>query len=159
MLARAAVVVGFALAAACDDVAGSGNEPSDAAGAGAAGARPADASAAGAPLCDARTEVFPVLCATAICHEGTLNGLDLLAPGVDERVLDVPARGNHCASSGLRIVDSQQPARSLLLLKLSEQPPCGSPMPLGSGPAGLTARQRACLDDYVAALAGTRPGR
>jgi hypothetical protein len=100
-----------------------------------------------------------VLCATSICHDGAVNGLDLIAPGVDERVLDVPARGVDCSSSGLRIVDSRQPARSLLRLKLSETPPCGSPMPLGSGPSGLTPQQLGCLDAYVDTLAGTAPGR
>ncbi len=102
--------------------------------------------------CDVEGEVFARVCGTSVCHEGTVNGLDLIAPDVDARLLDVPAAGFECADSGLRIVDSEQPQRSLLLLKLSEAPPCGSPMPLGSGPAGLTTAQRACIDGHVQRL-------
>ena len=106
-----------------------------------------------APACDARVDVFPLLCATSICHEGALNGVDLIAPGVDERLLDVPAASISCGKSGLHLVDSRDPERSLLLLKLSETPPCGPAMPLGSGPSGLTKAQLDCVGSFGRTLA------
>jgi hypothetical protein len=108
---------------------------------------------AGMPACNAQREVFPVLCATSVCHDGALNGVDLIAPAVEQRVLDVPAAGVFCKASGLRLVDSRDPERSLLLLKLSETPPCGSSMPLGSGPSGLTSAQLDCVRSFVHTLA------
>jgi hypothetical protein len=96
--------------------------------------------------------VFPVVCGTSVCHDGSVNGLDLVAPGVAQRLLDVPAGGVYCRESGLLLVDSRQPERSLLLAKLTEQPPCGAPMPLGSGPSGLGEDQLACIAGFAAGL-------
>jgi hypothetical protein len=136
------VVILIGLACAC-----SGDDDDD-------NAQPHPGAGAGAgAACDARTDVFPVVCGTSICHDGAINGLDLIAPGLDERVLDVPAAGTDCGKTTLPLVDSQRPERSLILQKLSEAPPCGSPMPLGSGPSGLTQDQLSCIQAFVRAVA------
>ena len=67
---------------------------------------------------------------------------------------DVPAMGVHCGKTGMKLVDSKNPEQSLIVLKLTTSPPCGSPMPLGSGPSGLKPEQLTCIHDYVVGLAG-----
>jgi hypothetical protein len=104
--------------------------------------------------CNAPSDVFPVTCASIVCHEGNANKLDLLSPGVEQRLLDVPAMGVHCGKTGMKLVDSASPEQSLILQKLTTSPPCGSPMPLGSGPSGLKPEQLTCIHDYVFKLAG-----
>jgi hypothetical protein len=65
-----------------------------------------------------------------------------------------PAAGVNCGTSGLKLVDSKDPEHSLLLQKLTSTPPCGSPMPLGSGQSGLRDDQLACIKAFVFKLAG-----
>lgn len=128
--------------------------------AGASGAAAGATAAAGvggqaAPgACDVHSDVFSRSCGNSVCHEGTINGLDLLGRNVEARLLDVPAGGPICKSSGLKLINSAMPEQSLLLLKLTPNPPCGSPMPLGSGPSGLTQAQLDCVKAFVHQLAG-----
>jgi hypothetical protein len=154
LLPVACCLFACSLAAACGDDASAAAQRAEAGTPAAAGTdAPAAGASGSAAACDAPRDVFPLVCGTSICHDGPVNRLDLIAPGVAERLLDVPAAGVHCATSGLLLVDSQQPEHSLLLAKLTEQPPCGSPMPLGSGPAGLTQTQLDCIAQFVATLA------
>lgn len=132
---------------------GAAGGPVASAGMSGGGSAAGSAAISGGP-CNAPTDVFPVTCASIVCHEGTANKLDLLSPGVDQRLLDVPAMGIHCGKTGMKLVDSKDPEQSLILLKLTTSPPCGSPMPLGSGPSGLKPEQLTCIHDYVVRLAG-----
>ena len=84
--------------------------------------------------------------ANGVCGSGS-------EPGLAERLVDVPAAGPFCAEQGFKLIDSADPDNSLLLLKLSVDAPCGSAMPLGSGPAGLTDNELACMQSYVHDLA------
>jgi hypothetical protein len=168
---QSALVAGALAALACSSAnVGTGAPAASAAGSGSGGvtassgvggsAGSAGMSGGGSPAaisgepCNAPTDVFPVTCASIVCHEGTANKLDLLSPGVDQRLLDVPAMGVNCGKTGVKLVDSQNPEQSLILLKLTTSPPCGSPMPLGSGPSGLKPEQLTCIHDYVVNLAG-----
>ena len=101
------------------------------------------------PQCAVAPAIFPTLCGTSVCHDGAVNGVDLIAEGLDARLVDAPASGVECADSGLKIVDRQHPEQSLLLLKLSDSPPCGAAMPFGSGAAGLLPEERVCIEAYV----------
>lgn len=159
LLRQSALVAGALAALGCSSgsggvtassvVGGSVASAGMSAGVGVAGS----AAVSGGP-CNAPTDVFPLTCASIVCHEGTANKLDLLSPGVDQRLLDVPAMGVHCGKTGMKLVDSKNPEQSLILLKLTTSPPCGSPMPLGSGPSGLKPEQLTCIHDYVVGLAG-----
>ncbi len=72
--------------------------------------------------------LFVQRCAGSICHEGAnaAAGLDLIAPNVEGRLVDIP--GRDCP--GL-LVDPVLPETSLLYQKLLPLPNCGSPMPIG----------------------------
>jgi hypothetical protein len=90
-------------------------------------------------------ELFVMRCAGSICHEGAeaAAGLDLIAPNVESRLIDV--KGRDC--SGL-LVDPVLPEASLLYQKLLPLPDCGSPMPLGT-PA-LNGFELECVREWIA---------
>jgi hypothetical protein len=79
-------------------------------------------------------EILAQSCALAFCHAGadflTITGKDQ-AYGA---LVNAPAKGPQCASSGLKLVDPGHPETSLLYLKVTS-PPCGSKMPLLYGDA------------------------
>ena len=135
-----------ALLAACgSDVAQEGSD------------EPTGVSQEGTPPCfDVESELFGAEttddtpgCAGAGCHDPGQGQLDLVSPGVSQRLLGV-AVGGSCASSAL-VANSSDPEGSLLYEKVAgSTPPCGNPMPL-VGPK-LSGEQLACLAEYLGAL-------
>lgn len=102
---------------------------------------------------DIPTELFPQSCGgNKICHEGAeaAAGLDLVSPGVVERVVDKKARD----CPGI-LADPVLPEASLLFTKLSPATACGSPMPLGK-PA-FSEAEKDCLRDWIEAQTPTAP--
>ena len=82
------------------------------------------------------------------CHVAELpaGDLDLTTPGIAARVVGVSATA---ACGGQNLADPASPETSILYLKVTDAPPCGSRMPLGS--ADLTEAEQACLRDWIAA--------
>lgn len=137
------------LATACADTAP--QTPS----AGAADAVGPDRLAPDLTDCNVEADLLPRLCGlNIVCHQGAgMTGLDLASPDMAERLRDVEPAGPFCRDSGLKLIDSAQPDRSLLALKLTEMPPCGGAMPVGSGPAAVPEADLACLHAYVLQVA------
>lgn len=110
-----------------------------------AGADAGPGSDAG-PCGDVITRIFVPSCGGTGCHgaTGPQQDLDLVSPGVAERVVGVPGIG--CTSI---LADPTNPEASLIYQKLSPTPPCGSPMPLAR-PA-LSDEDAACILTWIAA--------
>jgi hypothetical protein len=109
-----------------------------------------DGSAGGSDNCGSIPQLFQQTCADASCHGSadSSTGLDLRSNAVAERLVGVPGS----AACGERLlIDPDDPANSLILLKLDEPPPCGSRMPLGSE---LTAEQKACVRTWIDQVIG-----
>ena len=90
-------------------------------------------------------------CAMAGCHAaGSIYGV---YAGDLSDLVDVDSSQAACEEGGtpLKYVDSANPANSLIITKLADPPPCGSPMPLVGGP--LQANEIACITEYIEALA------
>jgi hypothetical protein len=98
------------------------------------------------PCSDVPTRIFVPSCGGTGCHGaiGPQQDLDLVSPGVAARVVGVSGLG--CA---VPLADPANPAGSLIYLKLSPTPPCGSPMPLAR-PA-LSDEDVACVLAWIAA--------
>jgi hypothetical protein len=101
----------------------------------------------GGACADVPAEIFGKRCATAGCHTGAMpaGSLDLTPSGVETRVVGKPAS----MDCGGTLVDPMNPKASILYLKLSAAPPCGSPMPLGG--ATLSAADQQCVLDWITA--------
>lgn len=101
----------------------------------------------GGTCADVPTEIFGKRCATAGCHTGATpaGSLDLTPSGVEMRVVGKPAS----MDCGGTLADPMSPKASILYLKLSTTPPCGSPMPLGG--AALSAADQQCVLDWITA--------
>jgi len=106
-----------------------------------AGAGPDDG-----PCGDVVARIFVPSCGGTGCHGATAaqQDLDLVSPGVAERVVGVSGTG--CVST---LADPANPEASLLYQKLLPTPPCGSPMPLAR-PA-LSDEDVACVRAWIAA--------
>lgn len=87
------------------------------------------------------------------CHAGSdpEAGLDLVTPGVAQRLVDRPSQTQFCDGSVLIMSDAQDPAEHLLLDKLSESPTCGARMPFGT--EALSDSERACIRRWVEQVA------
>jgi len=119
------------------------NHPGSGAG---AGAGAGTAGTAGGPCGDVIERIFVPSCGGTGCHgsTGAQQDLDLVSPGVRERVVGVTGTG--CAST---LADPANPEASLLYRKLLPTPPCGSPMPLARPP--LSDPDVACVLAWIAA--------
>lgn len=95
---------------------------------------------------DVPTRVFVASCGNTGCHGATApqQGLDLVSPGLNARVVGVQAK----SCSGI-LADPQNPAGSLLYSKLLTQPKCGSQMPLARPP--LSDADQQCVLAWIAA--------
>jgi hypothetical protein len=92
-------------------------------------------------------ELFVQTCNGAACHGGgssSAAGLDLIAPGVEDRVSGV--LGTNC--DGL-LADLSKPRESLLYTKITE-PDCGVLMPMGGVP--LDENQVTCMEYWISGL-------
>jgi len=110
-----------------------------------AGADP-DAGPNLGPCGDVVERIFVPSCGGTGCHgaTGAQQDLDLVSPGVAERVVGVSGLG--CSAT---LADPANPEASLIYQKLSPTPPCGSPMPLAR-PA-LSDEDVACVRAWIAA--------
>jgi len=96
--------------------------------------------------CDPVVDIFPVGCSTSACHSAQSQqaNLDLESPGLPARLVGKTAHGG----PGL-LIDPQNPAQSVLLLKVTSNPPFQFQMPLGAPP--LSPDEMACLQAWVQA--------
>lgn len=114
--------------------------------------------------CDAKP-IFAASCAGSICHDGDapLGGVDLLAPGVEDRLLGVPAsyanvsNPEDCPEQPELLIDPENPAQSLLLTKIHGTHQCGDGMPVPN-PPGLAANDRDCIESWVQQVIANGPG-
>jgi len=98
-------------------------------------------------MIDVETEIFGrgvsggAKCGAAGCHSAMspANGLDLVSPGVAMRI--ATTNSTFCQN---------KPMVSFLAEKLTENPSCGSPMPLGMM---LPNNELKCVRDYLASIA------
>jgi len=126
------------------------------------GQDPGGVSTVGGTICDAPKVVFQSMdtlrgCGTdAGCH-GAVNhesGLDLASAGVIARLLDKapdPVTSVSCMGSTTPyLISGSNPARGLLIDKMSSTPSCGvaQPFPLGN----LPADQASCLMQWATAV-------
>jgi hypothetical protein len=106
---------------------------------------------------DVERDLFAGTCGQLACHSGgpalAASGLDLASPGIGPRIM--AHRSEDCG--GRALVDPGDLDGSYLLQKIDhEMPACGDRMPSGLEP--LSGLERACLRDYLAALAGSIDG-
>jgi hypothetical protein len=93
-------------------------------------------------------EVLQQHCANASCH-GAANapfGGFASSPDAARDYIDVESNAA-CANQGA-IVNTDDPAASLLVTKVTGEADCGSPMPIGGEP--LSDEEIACLEDWIA---------
>jgi outer membrane protein assembly factor BamB len=135
----------------------SGNTGTAGAGAAGGGGTAGSGSAAGAATFSAiYKDILAPRCAGPVCHSGGMTGgsfnvMGASASAVRTTLLDKPAGGTECMSSGLSLVKASQPDQSLLYRKLTDMPPCGSRMPpTGALPAGDLERIRKWIADGAA---------
>ncbi|HVY25504.1 MAG TPA: hypothetical protein VHB79_03095 [Polyangiaceae bacterium] len=98
-------------------------------------------------------------CTNAGCHgERFQGGLDLLSPGVDQRLVGVSSQTDAC--SGELLVDPQNIDNSLLLRVIDparfKAAPCGVMMPFGSQ-TGVSADTLHCIEGWVRTMADGAP--
>ncbi len=108
-----------------------------------------DAGPSGSPSdggCDPVTDIFPPSCTVSACHsaQSQQGNLDLESPGLPKRLVDKLAHGG----PGY-LIDSKNPGQSVLLLKVTDNPPFQFQMPLGAPP--LSPDEIACLQKWVQA--------
>lgn len=110
------------------------------------------AGASSAPECgDVALDYVAPTCTFVVCHDGQSgNPLDLIAPGLPQRLVGVKSSSLKC--DGRLYIDPVAPEESLLLRKLDAEPPCGDRMP----PAAMaTAAERACLLAWIKTAVAT----
>jgi hypothetical protein len=97
------------------------------------------------------TEAFEK-CGTAACHGAGAPQVDLLSPGVVDRLVDQPSlAGGICEN---RVFIPTDGAESLLLKKLSTTNDCGTPMPFGRS-LGTPYPDYDCIEAWVTSLGGS----
>jgi hypothetical protein len=105
------------------------------------------ASSSAAPMC--ATDLFKAKCNSIACHGAGAPQVDLISADVASRLIGQPSSDTGMCSG--RTLVSSDGSASLLIDKLADAPPCGQKMPLVGV---LTATERSCLTDWVAALGG-----
>ena len=89
----------------------------------------------------------------AVSAPAVSGGLDLSGANLGERLsktaalYSVPAAELANCESGAMIIQPNNPARSVLLLKVKGQQTCGSSMPIGS--TGLSGTDLQCIESWV----------
>lgn len=130
----------------------SGSGGSAAAGlAGSGGGSTAEAGAGGGTSSGSTCDGFALLatnCGTSGCHGEGSNLEDFAASEAAARnFIDVPGT-LACGGQGL-VIDTDDPAESLMVRKLSDDPPCGQQMPPGGG---LSPAEVDCIEDWISGL-------
>jgi hypothetical protein len=132
-----------------------GSMASGAAGSGMAGAAGADSEAAAeSPAATGRgCDGFGVLetyCATSGCHGMPNAALGDFASSEDAAREFIGVQGRiSCAGQGA-IIDTDDPEASVLVAKMSDDPPCGTQMPPQGDP--LTDEEVACVVEWIGGL-------
>jgi hypothetical protein len=101
---------------------------------------------------DVESDLLAVKCAGSVCHSAgdqKAAGLDLVSPGVAERVANVASESSACG--GNMLVVPGDPSASLLYQKVASEPPCGSRMPLGQDP--LSGDDIGCVASWIQEMA------
>ena len=103
---------------------------------------------------DVVNDIFLPKCAGAGCHGASRPAfnLDLVSPGVTERLLDVGGHSPGLCSAHV-LVAAADPIASLMVTKLEERPPCGVTMPPPEEPR-LTDEEIDAIVLWVQAAAG-----
>lgn len=114
-------------------------------------------------ICDPPGTLFPKKCGSSTCHDAKepAANLDLVSPGVIERLVDVratcadpdPDDDEACVCADRLRVDSLNPDGSYLLEKVNEEfPECDDQMPqLGQA---LRSRDAECLRNWILEITG-----
>lgn len=113
------------------------------------------------PSCDldVMTDIVEPKCGLSGCHGGDGSfsaGLDLVSEGQASRLVGVPATAGEAGECEGRVrLDPTDPSGSLLVGKLREPVPCGSPMPVGGR---LSDEEYRCMVEWAEELAGMAAG-
>lgn len=130
---------------------GSGGATAGVAGSG-GGSGSAAAGAAGTTSSGSTCDGFAILaanCATSGCH-GQGSNIEAFAASEEAARSFIGAPGTlACGGQGL-VIDTDDPAESLMVRKLAEDAPCGQRMP----PFGeaLSAADAECIEDWISGL-------
>ena len=115
----------------------------------------------GTPPCDAVAMFLanPSKCSTEqACHANGAQGIDLKSAGVVARLVGkMPsATSPSCSANTMPyLVPNSNPPTGLLLSKLMNPAPCGSPMPFVDIGGALSDADRTCINDWaLAAIQG-----
>ena len=95
------------------------------------------------------TNLFATQCGSSSCHGAGAPTIDLVSEGVRDRLVDQES----LACAGQLLVSSTDPLSSYLLNKVTDEPVCGSPMPLSG--ALISPAEYTCLEQWVANLIGS----
>jgi hypothetical protein len=108
------------------------------------GTGPNDAGAQEVPAC--ATDLFKAKCGLSGCHGATAPqvDLDLVSADLASRIIDQPSSDNSVCKGRKYVTTDGTPG--LLLDKVSDQPSCGTKMPLGGS---LTAAELKCMTDWL----------
>jgi hypothetical protein len=99
-------------------------------------------------------EAFDTGCGTSACHGVGSLTVDLLSPGVAERLVDMPAIDDGLCKDRVYIPTDGEP--SLLLQKLSDAVDCGLLMPYGRlGTTPWDEDSYDCVEAWVTSLGGS----
>ncbi len=113
-------------------------------------------------FCDP-TPIFETECAGGACHGSDrmmtpLGGVNLIAPGVNDRLIDQPAayptlNDPNCPTDAPELlVSSVEQSRSLLLTKLNGEHACGAAMPIPREANYLSDDDIECITSYIKGL-------
>lgn len=105
-------------------------------------------SAGAVRMCDGFA-VLAANCATSGCHGEGSNLEDFAASAAAARAFVDKPGTLACSGQGL-VIDTEDPGASLMVRKLSDDPPCGSPMPLAGSP--LSRSEIECIQTWIASL-------
>jgi hypothetical protein len=126
---------------------GSGGEA--AAAEGGAGATAAPSAAAGASSSCDGFAILAASCGTSGCH-GKGSNLEEFATSEEEARAYIDRPGTLACLGQGDVIDPDAPAASLMLKKLTDDPPCGQRMPLTGNPLSNTEIQ--CITDWIGGL-------
>ena len=131
-----AVIVGLRVggSSTTPPAAGSGGAGGRGGAAGNSGAAGGEAAGALTGFAAIHRDILAPRCAGPVCHSSNMTGGSLNvsagnASAVRTALVNMPATGSECASSGMSLVVPGQPDMSLLYRKLVDMPPCGTRMP------------------------------
>ncbi len=99
------------------------------------------------PTCDGFA-ILAANCGSSGCH-GDGSNLGTFAASEEDARDYIGQPGAVCSSQG-SIIDTDDPASSLMVTKLSDDPPCAQPMPLGGQP--LPQADIDCIEEWIGGL-------